>query len=157
MRSLKTLVFSILVLSFCAFHCQDQIPTTFNAINMTEDTVLIKSEYFPGIKSTLLKPGESHQIHRDLYPVRVVLINDFKVSLFTENGTLLRYWYRYDKPTDIDSALAGCHASYFEKHGVRQLYDETQWTLHDYGETREFIFLILPEDLIPLSEFIDKE
>lgn len=166
MRAWGKRLIPTLVLTLCAFHCDNNngYTTSYYIQNQADITVVISiqpSHYNPKV---VLKTGESVQIARENACVSfcdISFVDYVKLTLFTEDGDLLRYWASDDKPGDIDSALEGCHASYFKDYGVRQLHDVKEWTIRkeekDYEKEqyyREYVFSILPEDLVPLDDIV---
>lgn len=155
----------------CAFYCQEPHHTTFIMKNMTGEPVVVKAD--PGAWITVpttkvIFPEETFIIHNDTDGgfLNIHAIYNKKISLSTTDGTLLRYWNALEDPKDFEFALNGCYASYFKDYGVRQLHDEKEWTRNESGliydglidrsRRCEFTFNILPEDLIPLSEIVEK-
>lgn len=140
-------------LFFCSFECEKE-DTFYYIQNLTEDIVIIHSymgSHYDS-RTCTLNPKESFELYRFRGAGNIYAISGHKISMSTKEGTLLRYWCGDDNPKDLASALEGCHASYFKECGVRQLHDGAEWILTENGEIREYVFRILPEDLVPLSE-----
>ena len=143
----------------CAFECDDFYSTRFYIVNMTEEMIVIDSYVGGGYsdhKKARLKPGESFEIHSIDAESYFHVIEHRHVSMSACDGTLIRFWTTYYKSNDLNSALDDCNAQFFWDYGVRQFHDEKEWEYAEYKDRCEWTFNILPEDLIPLSEFVEK-
>ena len=149
----------LVAMVFCAFQC-DSYSTRFYVMNNTEETVVIDSyvgrgKYDP--KKARILPGESLEIHSEDARVNFYVIDHRHVSMYSTDGTLLRFWTTYYKTDNLDTALVDCNARFFRKYGVRQFHDENEWEYVEYKDRCKWIFNILPEDQTPLSEFVDNK
>ena len=145
------------VLLLCSFQCESEIDR-FYVKNRTDYTIVISSqETITGrakLANTTLSPGESVEIYSHQGAPSRIYVMDLDVLLYLQDGPLLRYWTRYDVSYDLDAALEYCYARYFQGYGVRQFYDEGEWDSSESEKITEHTFNILPEDLVPLSEYV---
>lgn len=146
-------ILAICPVFLCAYWCHSYT-TIFYINNLTDRTVVFDMSSNPN-KHAIIVPDGSVEIFRWADGVNIHILGH-RMSLSTEDGDLLRIWSKDDNPNNIEDALDGCYASYF-KNSVRQIYDEKEWIITDNGKTREYVFNILPEDLIPLSEIVDNK
>lgn len=150
-----------LTLLFCSFQC-NTVHTSFYITNMTDEVIYIHSVHrFYGTHKATLKPGESLEIAKlsedGAMNLFAVVDKDLEVAMGTEEKGLLRFWTIKDS-AGLEAVLKDCNAKYFRADGVRQLHNnESEWYFKDNGDDYEYTFHILPEDLIPLEEFIKKE
>jgi len=142
----------------CSFQCEQEVDR-FEVTNMTSQTVVIhavESEGAGTIVNAKLGSGESVKIYSHQGAPARIYIMYLDVSLYIDDGTLLRYWTRNDVHYDEDEAIVNCFAPYFKWCGVRQFYDEREWRISKSGKNNIHTFSILPEDLVPLSEILER-
>lgn len=162
------LLVSTILLCFCS--CQIFVKTTcvqtkFLIRNLSEETIVIRT-YIDNLHTPVTVTLDHKGIF-EIYSydddIDINVFDNYKFKLSSQDGVLLRFWSKLDIPKDFETALNGCYASYFKDYGVRQLHDEKEWTslirYTDYdtferSSAQDFIFDILPEDLIPISEII---
>lgn len=163
MKRIGIRLFIILTVLFCSFRCTE-VQTSFYITNASNQEIEIWSEHsYYGTYKCSLRHGESLKIAQDIssnLPKEFgeVINNRLEVSIGEKNSGLRRFWTLNDTDEKSpESALYNCNALYFKENGVRQLHDEKEWMVRDDNLIRVYTFLILPEDLIPLSDFIDKE
>lgn len=148
-------------LMLCSFEC-NIVHTSFCITNMTDEEIYVQSVHrHYGTHKATLKPGESLEIAKlsedGAMSLFAVVDKDLEVAMGTEEKGLLRFWSIKDS-SDLEAALEDCNAKYYRADGVRQIHNnESEWYFKDNGDDYEYTFHILPEDLIPLEEFIKKE
>lgn len=153
----KTLLLCVFV-TFCAFQCFNYT-TSYYVQNMTEETLTVRTiSHSTKELQYMLAPDERIEIYRKYGdPIGVIALSHMDVYLLNENNKIVRYWTNTKISVDKLTAIEKCIASYFKASGVRQLFDNKEWILWEDSDMREYTFNILPEDLIPLEEFIEEE
>ena len=152
-------------LFICAFQCESDDRASFNLVNCTDQTVLIQSYTWPyqnrASEPYRIAPAESYELRRTSSTGAAEdLVNIFGrngILLSTEDGVLLRNWLHLDgegSHVAITEAIEKCYTFMFVSYGVRQFHDPDQWMRAKRKGIDEWTFNILPEDLIPLSEFV---
>lgn len=140
MKILSKYIIAFLPLFFCAFECEDNCVTIYTIRNSTEHSIVLQTVEVRYEGYTLFSA-----------------INNYIFRLSSENGTLLRLWAYHASTNDIKTAIEECNPDYyFEQYGVRVLHNPKEWSLEEYANTREYIFDIYPEDLIPLQEIYEQ-
>ena len=159
MKNIAKLLLVAFTLMLCSFHCSI-VHTSFCITNMTDEEIYVQSVHrYYGTHKATLRPGESLEIAKssDSGALRLIAVVDANLEVYmgTEEKGLLRFWTIKDS-AGPEAALEDCNAKYYRADGVRQIHNnESEWHFEEYGDACKYSFYILPEDLIPLSEFID--
>lgn len=165
MKILIKYIIAFLPLFFCAFECEDNCVTIYTIRNSTEHSIVLQTETLyedeycrvnRPPEYIKLSPGYTVEVRYEGYTL-FSAINNYIFRLSSENGTLLRLWAYHASTNDIKTAIEECNPDYyFEQYGVRLLHNPKEWSLEEYANTREYIFDIYPEDLIPLQEICEQ-